>query len=172
MNVIFSMNSDTPYKRANIWLATFLFLFAFSKYQRMAANHNIAITLEASDLRKNFAKGSYKPDVRKFLIDAVVSANKLSWALLKSFFAVSITLSIALIITYWQGSVKPLLPLSWRGVIEISAAFLLMWSTLFELGWGLRTWKGQSLHELIHSLIFRIIFITGSFLLMLALLIK
>jgi len=169
---MFDMNSNTPYKRADIWLATFLFLFVFSKYQRIAANHNIAINLEAPDLRRRFEKGEYKPDVRDALIDAVDSAKKLRLALLKSFSAVSITFCIALLIAYWQGSVKPSLPLSWNTVIEISAAFFLMWSTLFELGWGLRTWKGQALHELIHSLIFRVIFIAGSFLLMLALLIK
>jgi hypothetical protein len=170
--VMFGMNSDTSYKRANILLATFLFLFVFSKYQRIAANHNIALDLEAHDLRRKFEKGTYKPDVREYLIKAVDSANKLRWALLKSFFAVSITLFIALLLVFWQGSLKPSLPLSWKSIIEISAAFFLMWSTLFELGWGLRTYKGQVLHELIHSLIFRVIFITGSFLLMFALLVK
>jgi hypothetical protein len=110
--------------------------------------------------------------VRDFIINAVDSANALCLALLKSFLAVAITLCAALLIAFWQGSVNASLPLSWKSVIEILAAFLLMWSTLFELGWGLRTWKGQALHELIHSLIFRIIFITGSFLLMFALLVK
>jgi hypothetical protein len=166
------MNSNTLYKRAIVWLATFLFVFRFSKYQRIAADHNIAINLEAPDLRRSFENGTYEPDVRDFLINAVDSANELRWALFKSFFAVSITLCIALLLTFLQGSVKPSLPLSWKSVFEIFAAFLLMWSTLFELGWGLRTWKGQALHELIHSLIFRTIFISGSFLLMIALLIK
>jgi hypothetical protein len=165
-------DSNTLYKRANVWLATFLFLFLFSKYQRIAANHNIAINLEAPDLRRSFENGTYKPDVRDFLINAVESANELRRALLKSFFAVSFTLCIALLLAFIEGSVKPSLPLSWKSVFEITAAFLLMWSTLFELGWGLRTWKGQALHELIHSLVFRIIFISGSFVLMLALLTK
>ena len=43
--VIFIMNSTKPYKRANIYAAVFLFIFLRSKYQRIAAEHNIAINL-------------------------------------------------------------------------------------------------------------------------------
>jgi len=159
------------YKRANIFWATFLFLFVPSRYQRIAAEHNTAINLESPDLRMKYEKGTYKPDIRDFMINAVDSAKQLRTALLKFLFAVLITLFIALIFAYCEGSINTT-NLSWKGVIEISAAFLLMWSTLFELGWGLRTWKGQALHELIHSFIFRVIFVTGSFFLMLVLLIK
>ncbi len=169
---MYEKDSNKLYKRANVCLATFLFTFSFSKYQRIAANHNIAINLEAPDLRQNFENGTYKPDIRNALIDAVASAKELRLALLKSFLAVFLTLSVALSIAFFEGSVKPSLLLSWKNILELTAAFLLMWSTLFELGWGLRTWKGQALHELIHSLIFRTIFISGSFILMLALLIK
>ena len=165
-------DSNNLYKRANVGLATFLFIFVFSKYQRIAANHNIAINLEVPDLRRNFENGTYKPDIRDAMIDAIASANKLRLALLKSFLAVFLTFSVALSIGLFEGSIKPSLPLSWKKCLELTAAFLLMWSTLFELGWGLRTWKGQALHELIHSFIFRTIFISGSFVLMLALIIK
>ncbi|WP_157487478.1 hypothetical protein [Desulfosarcina sp. BuS5] len=112
------MNSSISYKRANIWLATFLFIFKFSKYQRIAANHNIAINLEAPDLKRNYQKGTYKPKVRDFLINAVDSANALRLALLKSFLAVAITLCAALLIAFWQGSVNASLPLSWKSVIK------------------------------------------------------
>ena len=170
--VMCEKDSNNLFKRANVFLATFHFIFLFSKYQRIAANHDIAINLEAPDLKRNFENGTYNPDVRDAMISSVDSAKKLRLALLKSFFAVFLTLSVALSFTFYEGSVKPSLLLSWEKILGLTAAFLLMWSTLFELGWGLRTAKGQALHELIHSLIFRTIFIFGSFFLMLVLLIK
>ena len=128
--------------------------------------------LESSDLKRKYEEGTYKPEIRDFMIDAIESANELRSGLFHSLLVVLATLCLALLCAFWEGSVNPAYNLSLNGTIEILAAFLLMWSTLFELGWGLRTWKGQTLHELIHSFLFRTIFITGSFLLIFALLIK
>ena len=165
------MDNNTLYKRANIWLAAFLFIFSFRHYLNLAAKHNISINLEARDLRKEYKEGRYKPEMRDSLETASEKGKELRYALLKSFLAVFITLVFALLIASLRGSLNPSLPVFWEKILALFAAFLLMWSTLFELGWGLRTWRGEALHELVHSLLFRIIFISGSFLIMISLLI-
>src|SRR4030042_38319 len=94
---------------------SFLFLFVHSRYQRIAAEHNIAINLEAPDLRMNYEKGTYKPEIRDFMINADEHAGKLRRALLKSFSAVLITFCIALFFAYWEGSVNPSYNFSGKG---------------------------------------------------------
>ncbi len=155
------------YKRANTWLALFLFIFSTKRYLKLAVNHYIAINLEADDLRKKYEEGGY-PDEAKIEKQARSSIYKLRSSLTKSLLAVLITLNCALLFGFILGKVNPF---EWIKIMEIFAALLLMWSTLFELGWGLRTWKGQALHELVHSLLFKIIFLTGSLLLMASLVI-
>ena len=159
------------YKKANVWLGLFLFIFRFSRFQKLAANHKIAIDLEDPKLGLEYQKEKYRPDERDALESAFFLGKKLRSSLGKSLFAVFITFVVALFLTFFEGSVSPSLSISWKKIVEILAAFLLMWSTLFELGWGLRTWKGQALHELVHSLLFKCLFVSGSFFLMVALLI-
>lgn len=109
-------DSNNLFKRANVFLATFCFIFLFSKYQRIAANHNVAINLEAPNLRRKFENGTYIPDVRDAMINAVTSARKLQLVLLKSFLAVFLTLSVALSIIFIEGSLRPSFPLSWKKI--------------------------------------------------------
>ncbi len=158
------------YQRANVWLAMFLFLFSPGRYQKLAARHNIAINLESPRLGLKYEKGIYSPDMNEALSHALLSAIKLRSSLSKSFVAVFITFLIAVLVGFFLGSVAFSLPVSWKRIIDVCAAFLLMWSTLFELGWGLRTWKGEALHELVHALLFKLLFISGSLFLMIALL--
>jgi len=158
------------YQRANVWVAMFLFLFSPGRYQQLAARHNIAINLESPDLGLKYEKGNHSPDMHEALSHALLSSIKLRSSLSKSFAAVFITFLIAVLVGFLLGSIAFSLPISWHKIINVCAAFLLMWSTLFELGWGLRTWKGEALHELVHSLLFKLLFISGSSLLMIALL--
>lgn len=161
---------DNKYQRANVWVAMFLFLFSPGRYQQLAARHNIAINLESPDLGLKYKEGTYCPDMLEFLSHALQSSIKLRSSLSKSFASVFITFLIAVLVGYFGGSIAFSLPISWHKMINVFAGFLLTWSTLFELGWGLRTWKGEALHELVHSLLFKFLFISGSLLLMIALL--
>jgi hypothetical protein len=47
----------------------------------------------------------------------------------------------------------PLLKIT-RG-LQVVGAGLLLWATLWELGWGFRSWVGESLPERVHRWIFR-----------------
>jgi len=157
------------YKRANVWLAALLFVISTKRYLDLAVNHNIAINLEADDLRKRFYEGSYVPETEEIKALALSSITVLRASLRKSFLSVLFTLCCALFIGFYFGRLNSVWPVDWVKVVEIATAFLLMWSTLFELGWGLRTWKGKALHELVHALLFRVIFVSGSLMLMLSL---
>ena len=161
---------DIEYKRENVYLAMLLFVFKPSKYQSLAANHNIATTLEAPELAQKYREGNYPINMYEYLSHALEMGIKLKQYLLRSFFTVSKILIVALAIGCFTNKLSFSLPLSINKITSISSAFLLSWAALFELGWDLRTWKGEAMHERVHSLLFKTMFVSGSLLLMIALL--
>ena len=138
-------NKNLEYKRANLIIATLCLLLSQKKYTKMAIRHNMAINLEAKDLRVKYEKGEY-PQAgwhAEAGEDARKAANHLLFELFKSF--------------CW----------SLAGAIDIAknltfiGTFLASWATLFELGGAIATWKGEALHEKIHPVLFTLLFVPG-----------
>ena len=119
----------------------------------------------------SYQQGKFSPNELEYLSNALERSLKLKAYLVKSFFIVLCTLLLAVIIGLFANKVSLSLPVSLDKTINIISVFLLTWVALFELGWSLRTWKGEAMHELVHSLLFKIILVSGSLFLMIALII-
>lgn len=151
------------YKRANLLLATLCFLFVRKKYLSMAVSHGMAVKLEAADLRSAYEKGDWpKEDWEQEAMEvAEKAANHIQSKLVDSFIWVALGAAVAIGIGYGAGSLSITCPISHSKVVSFLGLFLASWATLMELGGALATFKGEALHELIHPVLFQILFIPG-----------
>ena len=157
------------FQLANKYKSVFLFLFSREQYISDAVEHGMAINLEAPDLRRNYEEGNFpKPgweaEAREH---ALLAAHQLSKGLWGSFWFIAAVSLIACVIAYINGTIDPKLAIDPSKGISFAGTFLASWGTLMELGGGFQTWKRKALHELIHPVIFKILFIPGVCLLLL-----
>jgi len=151
------------FSRANTSDALLALLFERERYLLLAAEHEIAVSLDSRDFRAAYERGEYpKPGWEH---DAAARASEharhLTCGLRRALFA---TLSFALaglVLAAAFGKVEPSLPLSAGKVLSVFGALLAAWATLFELGGYAATYMGQALHELLHPKFFRVLFLPG-----------
>lgn len=151
------------FKRANLYKAVFLFLFARKNYIALAINHGMAINLEAPDLIKKYKEGTFP--INGWEVDAEKSAkkgaNQISRGLWGAFGFILLAAFIALGVGYFSGSINPSLSINYNLLSTFIGTFLASWATLMELGGGFATFSGKALHELIHPVMFKLLFIPG-----------
>ncbi|MBO0504520.1 hypothetical protein FED29_013770 [Aeromonas veronii] len=156
------------FSRANNLKAIIYFFFSRKKYLRMAIYHSIAISLESVDLRKLYEEGKFPEDgwEANYLNDVKNSAKNVDRAIAVSFLYIFTVAFIALLIATAQGRVHYSLNFDFSLLSIFVGTFLTSWATLMALGENMRTWSGEALHELIHPIIFKIIFIPGTLLIL------
>ena len=156
-------NKNLEYKRANLFIATLCLLFSQKKYIEMAIRHNMAINLEAKDLRAKYEKGEYPRagwhvEARE---NAREDANHLLFKLFKSFCWILAGAFVAMAVGFQSGGVHLFYPIDIAKPLTFIGTFLASWATLFELGGALATWKGEALHEKVHPILFTLLFVPG-----------
>jgi hypothetical protein len=156
------MNEE--YLKANVYKAVFLFLFARERYIDMAARHVVAANLAAPDQKRRIDDGEIDLNVwmKMFADQSTVAANDLDKGLWVSFLSIAIVALLSIGLAFAYGSVDPSLDFNWTRVITFIGTFLASWATLMELGGSFRSWDGDALHELIHPLMFKILFVPGA----------
>lgn len=134
----------------------------------MAINHSIAISLDSVDLRKRYEEGKYPEDGWETdeLNHVENAAKKVDRAISASFLYIFTVALIALLIATAQGKIHYSLNFNFSLLSIFIGTFLTSWATLMALGENMRTWSGEALHELIHPIIFKIIFIPGTLLIL------
>jgi hypothetical protein len=162
---------STNFKRANVPLAAVYLFFARKRYLELAIYHGMAINLEAPDLRASYEKGMFpkKGWEISFLADVSADAVRLQKSMVSSFLLISVGAFLAAAFGLLSGNLNFQLPLNPVNALAFAGTFLVGWATLMELGGGLHTWKGESLHELLHPFLFKILFIPGVALLFMSL---
>jgi hypothetical protein len=129
----------------------------------MAVRHNMAINLEAKDLRTKYEKGEYPEagwdvEARK---NARKTANHLLFKLFVSFCWILAGAAVAIAVGFQSGTVHLFYPIDTAKCLTFIGTFLASWATLFELGGAIATWKGEALHEKIHPVLFTLLFVPG-----------
>ncbi|WP_430229982.1 hypothetical protein [Nitrosomonas communis] len=164
--------SGKTFERVSPYRALIPFLFAHERYLELAIRHNMAINLESRDILKAFQEGTYLKDgwEEELLERAKEAAAGVRRGIWSSFLMMAIALVVAIAIGYHFGKVSPELPLSWPKVFGLLGGFLTAWATLMELGGLMKTYSGETLHELIHPAFFRVLFIPGTLAVMVGLL--
>ena len=129
----------------------------------MAVSHDMALNLEASDLRKVFDEGRFpNPRWEKETRSAVDQrAQELKNGMLSALITTFILAAIGLSLTAIFGKVHPALPLDWGKILSVFGGLLAACATLFELGGYTRTFGGESLHENLRPVFFRAVFLPG-----------
>lgn len=151
------------FTRANLYAATFAMIFSRDRYLDMAGRHNMAINLESSDCLTAHQAGQY-PAVgweRELRMSSKAAVEDLLTALSSAF---QVTLFCAMagvfIAVYFQ-MIALSLPFSPAKSMSVIGGFLAAWATLFELGGFIETFGGESLHELVRPILFRVLFLPG-----------
>ena len=127
----------------------------------MAVCHNIATDLENPAFRQMYEEGRFSDadrlvKVRQGVIEA---ANDLWHSIFISLCEVLIAAVVVILLGFLIGSLDFDLGLKLEKSVPFVGTCLAAWATLMELGGALVTWKGESLHELIHPLIFQLLFV-------------
>lgn len=143
--------------------AVFLFVFSRGSFERLALKHDIASNITgAKDIREAYLNGKYNPredDTRK-LVEFRTSGLRAS--LLRSGLAVLLVglLSGAFgFATYLLAGVCPV----WlSAILQAAGVGVILWATLWELGWNLRSMDGHTLTERVHQWLFRVMYSLGS----------
>ena len=156
------MNPRT-YSRASPWRALGLLLFDRERYLRLAAEHEIAISLRSADYRASYERGEYpKPGWESEAIGRARShLQGLSRGLRQSFALTLAFAALGAVVTFAFGKVHPSLPFAVAKVLSLLGALLAAWATLFELGGYVHTFDGEALHELLHPALFKAMFLPG-----------
>ena len=150
-------------RRVNACKATLAMLFSHERYLEFALQHNLAVNIDAPDMRTRFDRGEYPPSTwaDQAREAAALHAQQLKSGLWRSlvtsavFFAAGITMAAAL------GKISPDLPISPGKCISMVGGFLAAWATLFELGGYAETFSGEAIHEIVRPVLFKGIFLPG-----------
>jgi len=163
---MFSGANTLEYRRANKIKAVVLLFFAPEKYHALAINHSMALSLEKKDLREAFEKGVFPDEAQKQSAEKNIRefTAHLKSKLFGSFLWVLLASIAAVGLGFYLGALNLASSLSPPKAITFAGSFLAGWATLFELGGGIATMSGEALHEIIHPVIFQVLFIPGMFL--------
>ncbi len=126
----------------------------------------MATNLESQGALEEFHKGNYPKDgwEKKLLAQAEEAARGVRREIWLSFLMVTAASLFAVVIAFFFDRVSPDLPLSWPKVFGMVGGFLAAWATLMELGGLMKTYSGQTLHELVHPALFKVLFVPGTLL--------
>lgn len=149
--------------------AVLSFLFRRSVFIRLSIEHDIAQSiLGAEDLRRSYVEGKYKPNVEYTAELAQQRTSELRqsfrhaflWVLFSTMLSSGIGLSLQCYIgvcSQWLSS-----------VLQLIGVGIILWATIWELGWGIRSMEGNTLPERVHQWVFRLMYVVGSSLFFLA----
>lgn len=158
------MDTRPSFKRVSPFLGAVTFLFNRRKYIDLAVHHGMAINLEAPDLLRCYQVGTFpKAGWESEAAEAArANAKRIDRAIWSSFgVTLACAIAAALAAAYF-GKLSPELPFSWSKALSLVGGFLAAWATLMELGGLVQTFSGNALHELIHPMLFRMLFVSGT----------
>lgn len=143
--------------------AVALFIFRRRAFEAMSVEHDRAYVLAKSpDLKAKHLAGSYTPDDVGLRQQAVTRTKALRHNLFAAATLVIATTVLAYtigwVIRALMGQVPPLL----TGTMQVFGAGILLWATVWELGWGERSFGGETLPERVHRWLFRALYTLGT----------
>ena len=132
-------------------------------YLDLATEHEIAVNLEAPDIRSAYDQGEY-PKLGWQLearAGARVNAVQLVSGVRGALFTTTVFVAIGLLLGFACGRVGLSLPIAEGKWLSTIGGFLVAWATLFELGGYAETYGGEALHDVVRPVLFKSIFLPG-----------
>jgi hypothetical protein len=163
-----------PYARQNPYLGACVFFLSKGKFLDMAVAHGMARNLEADDQRKRADEGGaavlkqWEEIYRKDYTKMTAEINAALWSAFRTIaFVVALAIGVATNLDR-LGLSLPFDPI--RTVTFIGSA-LVAWATLMELAGDFPVWDGKAFPQLAHTVIFKVIFLSGILLILTSVLI-
>ena len=141
-----------------------MFFVSKSKFLNMAVAHGMACNLEADDQRKRADDGGF--DVLKrweetYRSDYTKMTTEINAALWSAFWTIVVVVVIAIGVAANLDRIGLLLPLDPVRAVTFIGSALVVWATLMELAGDFPVWDGKAFPQLAHTVIFKVIFLSG-----------
>lgn len=160
---------ERPYKEVSALKAVVLFLFRRKAFEAMAVKHDTAWVLSTSpDIRKRFLDGEYTPDEESTRNNVEKRTAAIRKSLRASGLLVLLSAVAAGTLGWYLHKAVGVLPSLLNTVLQSLGAGCILWATIWELGWNIRSFGGESLPERVHYWVFRALCVCGTFLFFLA----
>ena len=156
------MAQMTP-SRVSPWRAVLPMLFARERFIELAIAHSLALCAANSQYQSAMAQGQFPS--ASWEAETRANLTKYTTSLLRAFWSsLGVTcafIALGVIAALLFGRLSPDRPLDLGKLLSVLGAFLAGWATLFELGGVVATFSGEQLHELVHPVLFRGLFLPG-----------
>jgi hypothetical protein len=143
--------------------AVLLFLFCPTAFKRRAVEHDTAYNIvKDPHIMKLLFEGKYKPDIEHMVELVELRTSELRKTFLWSALIVMCVGSLFAVVGFALYCRYGQCP-SWLSVVfQMLGVGLILWATLWELGWWLRSMGGETLPERVRLWLFRAMYATGS----------
>lgn len=157
---------ERPYKKVSRFKALLFFFFRPKAFVAFAAEHDIAWLLSVSpDIRANYLRGEYKPNVEEHRANATQRSEGLRRSLLHAALVVLVSALLGLLGGLLLQRQFGVLPVTASNVLQAIAVGVILWATLWQLTRELQSFGGGSLPERVHGWIFNLLYTLGTFIL-------
>ena len=152
------------YARQNPYLGACVFFVSKRKFIDMAVAHGMACNLEADDQRKRADEGgaavltrweeTYRSDYSKM-------TTEINGALWSAFWTIVVVAAFSIGVAANLNRLALSLPLDPVRAVTFIGSALVAWATLMELAGDFPVWDGKAFPQLAHTVIFKVIFLSG-----------
>lgn len=152
-----------PITRVSPWRALGALFLDRERFVRLARDHALALCIEKSQFRDTIANGGFPNAVweTETKNNLAIASNQLVRSFCRSLLLTIVFFAGAIGAAMLLGRISLDQPLDIGKALSFVGAFLAGWATLFELGGYVVTYSGNQLHELLHPVLFRIVFLPG-----------
>jgi hypothetical protein len=153
-----------PYARQNPYRGAYVFFVSKSKFIDMAVAHGMACNLEADDQRTRAAEGGsavlkqWEKTYRSDYTEMTIVINAALWS---AFWIIVIVVALAIGVAANLDRLGLSLPLDPVRAVTFIGSALVAWATLMELAGDFPVWDDKAFPQLAHTVIFKIIFLSG-----------
>ena len=156
------MNPATA-SRVSPWRAAIPMLFNRKKFMDLAVVHALALCAANKQYTEVIAQGEFPPagwrdKTKSQLAEPTAELVHSFWS---SLGVTLLFVAVGLIAAWFIGRLALDRPIGIGKILSVLGAFLAAWATLFELGGVAATFSGEQLHELVHPILFRAVFLPG-----------
>lgn len=156
------------HKKVSLRRAALLFLTRRNAFLELCVTHDRSYSLaESPDLLEKYRAGSYTPDEASLRQNAATRAEHMAASLLAAGKVVGVTAiagaGAGFVLGRVLGNVLWLVQLA-----QFAGAAIILWATIWELGWSVRSFGGDTLPERVHQYLFRVLYAVGTFVFFLA----
>lgn len=141
-----------------------MFFLSKKRFVEMAVHHGMASNLEADDQRERADERGLpllKQWEETYRADYETMTKEINEALWSAFWIIVVVVALAIGIAANLDRISLSLPLAPVRAATFIGSALVAWATLMELAGDIPVWDGQPFPQLAHTVIFKVIFLSG-----------